>query len=72
MSLWAIIVLVWKNWGLLKQIFSWIQEGITWIEIQERLKAFKAAADKAEASKDTTDLENQFKNPNDPNGNPPK
>lgn len=64
MGILEILTLIYKNWGLLKFIFNLLQQGLTAIEISGKLSEYDAAQKKAQATGDTTDLENLFNHPN--------
>lgn len=46
-----------------QEIVDLVNSGVTWAQVQIAIKNFKMAEQIAHDTKDTTDLENRFRNP---------
>lgn len=60
----AILIFVLKNpaqvYSLIMTVIGLVDEGVSWLEIQQRLGAFDQAAKKAQETGDTSGMEDLF------------
>lgn len=60
MSFTQILSILWTYRAELWQIVQWLEEGLSWIEIQPKLAQFQKDEDNAKSSKNTGAIEGDF------------